>query len=351
MKDFFYGDKIKVKGYLLKPENFKTDLNSEFDYVSFLKKNSIFYKVQPISVEYLSSQNGNFIKQKLLNLKRIFLNKIKKMIREPEASLLGGLILGAKEDMGKNLLEDFRKTGVIHIVVLSGYNLSLVADFFMKILSFFGLAISSIFGSLAIIFFTIMTGASATIVRAALMALLIIFAKNSGRTAASIRALFIAAFIMLAFNPMLILYDPSFQLSFMATFGLIILSPKMEKFFSFVPKTKLDFRGILSATLATQIFVLPLILYMMGSVSIISPIVNLLILIFVPLTMLTGFLAVVFSFFSFPLASIFAFISFIFLFYDLKVVEYFANFSFSLFEYKSFGIKYLLFLYFIYFLI
>ncbi len=258
------------------------------------------------------------------------------MIREPEASLLGGLILGAKEDMGKTLLEDFRKTGVIHIVVLSGYNLSLVAFFFMKIFAFLGLVTSSILGALSIVLFTVMTGASATIVRAAIMALLVILAKITGRTSEIIRALFVAAVIMLLFNPMLLLYSPSFQLSFLATLGLISLGPKIEEFIKFVPQTKLDFRGILAATLATQIFVLPLILYMMGSVSIVSPVVNLLILIIIPLTMFFGFLAVMFSIFTFSVASIFAFISFIFLAYTLKIVDIFADLPFAVFEYQFF---------------
>lgn len=353
--EYSFGDKIQVEGYLLKPENFSSQAGANFNYVDFLKKDKIFYKIQPLSVNFVSAKSyysgKPLLKQNLFAVKESFLSQIKKVIREPEASLLGGLILGAKEDMGKELLEDFRTTGVIHIVVLSGYNLSLVADFIMRILAVFGLVFSSVFGALTIVLFTIMTGASATVVRAALMALIIIFAKMSGRTSLAIRALFLVGFLMLLFNPMLLLFDPSFQLSFLATFGLIILSPKIEEFLKLVPKTKLDFRGILAATLATQIFVLPLILYMMGSISIISPLVNLLILIFVPLTMILGFFLVLVSYFSLTIASIIAFITFIFLNYFLRVVEYFSNIPFALFEYQNFGLKELYAFYFLYFLI
>jgi competence protein ComEC len=70
-----------------------------------------------------------------------------------------------------------------------------------------------------------MTGASATIVRATVMALIVLFAKLLGRESEAIKALFVAGFLMLLVNPMLLLYDPSFQLSFLATLGLLLFSP------------------------------------------------------------------------------------------------------------------------------
>jgi competence protein ComEC len=141
---------------------------------------------------------------------------------------LAGILIGAKENLSEKMLEDFRKTGVIHIVVLSGFNLSILAEFIIILLSVFGRKISAIFGSISIILFAIMTGASATIVRASLMALLIILAKSFGRQTEALKLLFVAGFLMLVNNPMLLLYDPSFQLSFLATLGLIILAPKIQ---------------------------------------------------------------------------------------------------------------------------
>ncbi len=187
-------------------------------------------------MEFVESGRGSLIKEYLFKIKKSFLNQIKKILPKEEASFLGGLLLGAKEDMGKKLLEDFRRTGVIHIVVLSGFNLTIVADFFMKIFMLLGLAGASFFSAISIIFFAIMTGASATIVRAAIMALLVILARVSGRTSVTIRALFLAGFIMLLFNPMLLVFDPSFQLSFLATLGLLQLSPKIEGWLTFLPR-------------------------------------------------------------------------------------------------------------------
>lgn len=346
-----YGDLILVEGYLNHTKNFTSENGRDFDYISYLKKDNIFYEIKPIQITHQEKNQGNVIKEYLFKIKKSFLSQIKKLIPDPEASLLGGILLGAKEDMGKNLLENFRKTGVIHIVVLSGYNLSLVAEFFIKIFAFFGLTISAIFGGISIIFFTIMTGASSTIIRASIMALIILFARATGRESEAIFALFLAGFLMLLFNPALLVFDPSFQLSFLATLGLLVLSPKIEEKLKIIPKKFIDFRGILAATLSTQIFVFPILLYMMGEISIISPVVNVLILIFVPIAMLFGLIAVLFSYLNFYLGVLISFPVYLILSYSLFLVDYFAKLPFAVFETDFFGFYFMAFWYFLYIII
>ena len=346
-----YGDLISISGFLKYPTNFKSATGKDFDYISYLKKDNIFYEIKPLKITFIKKDQGSFLKKHLFEIKSSFLSQIKKLIPYPESSLLGGVLLGAKEDMGKKLLEDFRKTGVIHIVVLSGYNLTLVADFFIKIFAFLGIAFSAIFGAISIVFFTIMTGASSTIVRASIMALIILFARSTGRTSETTLALFFAGFFMLLFNPMLLVFDPSFQLSFLATLGLLILSPKIEEKISFIPKRFFDFRGILAATLSTQIFVFPLLLYMMGEISIISPLVNILILIFIPFVMLLGLVAVLFSYINFYIGLAISFIAYLILYYNLFLVEFFANFSYAVFKSDFFSFWFMIFWYFLYLII
>ncbi len=357
-----YGDLLKVEGYLVEVDNFKNNLGRDFDYKNFLKKDGIFYEIKNPKIKYISSGNGNFIKEKLFIIKKTFLNKIKKFIPDPESSLLGGLLLGAKENMDKQTLEDFRRTGVIHIVVLSGYNLTIIAEFIMAILSFLGFVISAWIGGIAIVLFAIMTGASATIIRATVMALIVIFAKLSGRESEAKKALFLAGFMMLIYNPMLLLFDPSFQLSFLATLGLIVFSPWVENFLAKNKITKIFFkenilglRTLVAATIATSIFVAPLLLFMMGEISIISPLVNLLILIFVPITMLFGFLSVIISFLPFYffkiVSSFLAFISYIFLHYDILMTGYFSKFPYATFKSEKFSLFLMILIYVFYFLI
>ena len=317
-----------MSGYLKKPENFQSESGREFNYINFLKKDNIFYVIDWAKIEKTGEGSGNFIKRNLFKLKRSFLDRTKKFLPEPHSSFLGGLILGAKDSMGSELQEDFRKTGVIHIVVLSGFNVTIVADFIVKFFSFLGMAWSGIFGGISIVLFAIMTGASATIIRASIMAILVITARLTSRYSEITRALFLAAIMMLLFNPMLLVYDPSFQLSFLASLGLIKLSPYIENKTRFIPE-EFGLRTLFAATVATQIYVLPLLVWLVGEVSLISPLVNLLILVIVPSVMLFGFLMNIVSFMSFDIAFLISSPVYFMLDYALKVVEYFSLLKYS----------------------
>lgn len=344
---FSYGDKVRIEGELRKPKNFIDEDGGAFDYVSYLGKDDIFYQMFYSKIELLESGGGNPVKRTLFAFKRSFLEKVGRVIPEPQSSLLGGLVVGAKQSLGEKLQEDFRKTGIIHIVVLSGYNVTIVAEAIMRFFSFLPYAFGVAIGAVAIIFFAIMTGASATIVRASIMALLVMFARATGRMQTMTRMLFIAGFFMLLHNPKILVFDSSFQLSFTATFGLICLAPKIEKHFHFVP-TKWQLREFAVATAATQIFILPMILYKMSALSLVALPVNLLILVFVPMTMFFGFLTGIVGFINAFLSFPFAFITNALLTYQLKVVEIFASLPFASVEIKYFPIWLAILIYMIY---
>ncbi|MFC1721205.1 ComEC/Rec2 family competence protein, partial [Patescibacteria group bacterium] len=319
-----YGDSVRIEGKLQVPKNFETDSGRVFNYVDYLGKDGIRYQMFNPKIELLGKGDGNFIKEKLFAFKRAFLENSAQIIPEPHTSLLGGLVVGAKQALGKDLLDDFRATGIIHIVVLSGYNVTIVAEAIMRFLSFAPRVFAMSFGAISIICFAIMTGAGATIVRASIMALLVIAARATGRTKEITTALLFAGLLMLLHNPKILIFDPSFQLSFLATLGLIYLAPLIEKHFHLLP-TKWGFREFATATVATQIFVLPLLIFMIGEVSLVSLPVNLFVLAVIPLTMLFGFLAGMAAFISFALAAPFAFFAYILLAYELKVVDLFAS--------------------------
>ncbi|HEY4510274.1 MAG TPA: ComEC/Rec2 family competence protein, partial [Candidatus Paceibacterota bacterium] len=190
--------------------------------------------------------------------------------------------------------------------------------------AFLGLSL----GVLGIVLFTLMTGASATIVRASIMAIIALIARSSGKTYAVTRALFLAVFIMILENPKILRFDASFQLSLLATLGLIYLSPILEKRFRFLPNT-LNLREATVATVGTQIFVLPLLLYTSGVLSLVSLPVNLLTLIVVPLTMFFGFLAGGVGIVSAIVATPFAWISYTLSEYILQVGRIFSKIPFG----------------------
>ncbi|MCR4306430.1 MAG: ComEC family competence protein, partial [Candidatus Yonathbacteria bacterium] len=326
--EYDYGDRVRVVGILKKPKNFTSDTGREFNYEEFLGKDGIYYELAYPEIDLLGKEEGSIVKSALFSLKHSFLERISRVIPEPHASLLGGLVVGAKQALGKDLLDDFRTAGIIHIVVLSGYNITIVAEAIMRFFSFLPRVAGMWLGVISIVFFAVMTGAGATIVRASIMALLVILARATGRTHDITIALFLAGFLMLLHNPKILMFDPSFQLSFLATLGLIYGAPLIEKYFHLVP-TRFQLREFATATIATQIFVLPLLLYMTGEFSVVALPVNLLVLVFIPLTMLFGFLTGAIGFVSTVLSVPFATVSYLFLAYELQVVEFFSSLPFA----------------------
>lgn len=339
-----YGDLIKISGKLEKPENFQdsgasgsttnpSQIKSQFDgasfdYVSYLGKDDIFYKMDFAKTELISSGHGNPIKNFLFTIKNSFTENINKTVNEPESSLLSGILLGTKSSIDANTTNIFRKAGLSHIVALSGYNITIVADAIMKTLSFLPRTFGFTGGILGIILFIIMSGASSTAVRAGVMALIVILAQVTRRNYQAGRALIVAGLIMVIINPKILVFDISFQLSFLATIAIIYVSPILKTKFTFITE-KFGLRDIISSTISAQILVLPLILYKMGLLSLVALPANILVLAFIPATMLFGFITGILGFIWIPLSLPFAWISYILLAYIIKVSEFFANLPFS----------------------
>lgn len=348
-EDYQYGDEINFEGVLKKPENFMTDQGKVFDYVNYLRKDGIFYVMSYPKVEIISRGNGNKIKNALFFIKEKFLEKMNFAIRAPENLLMGGLILGEKAAFNEELRKSFVNTGTIHIVALSGYNITIVAEWFMKLFKFLPKNLGIGMGILAILFFILMTGGSSTAVRAGIMATLALIARATGRNYDVARALILAGVFMIILNPFLLAYDVSFQLSMLATVAVIFLAPRIEKYFLWMPK-RFGLRDIISVTTAAYVFVFPFILYKMGNFSLVALLANVLILPFIPLTMafgfLTGFLGLIYYVFAVP----FGFISYLFLHYELGVVGFFSNLPFASFTFPNFPLflTILIYTYFIY---
>ena len=351
-EDYKYGDEINFEGTLKKSENFITDQGKIFDYINYLRKDGILYVMSYPKIEIVSRGNGNKIKEMLFIVKEKFLEKINFDIAEPENLLMGGLILGEKAAFSEELRQSFVDTGTIHIVALSGYNVTIVAEWFMKLFAQipfvpknFGIGM----GILAILLFILMTGGSSTAVRAGIMATLALIARATGRNYDVARALVLAIMFMIIFNPFILVYDVSFQLSVLATFAVIFLSPRIEKYFLWVPK-RFGLRDIVSVTMATYIFVFPFILYKMGSFSLVALPANVLILPLIPLTMAFGFLTGLMGLIWYVLSVPLGFISYLFLHYELGVVGFFSSLPFASFTFPNFPLflTILIYTYFIY---
>jgi competence protein ComEC len=332
---FEYGDRVRAEGTLEKPETFETDLGRTFDYPGYLSARGISYTMPRANVERIGGGEGNPVLTFLFSVKRAFVRNIESLLPEPQAGLAEGLVLGVKRALGKDLENAFRDTGVIHIIVLSGYNVTIVVEAVMRLLFFLRPKARAAAGGAGILAFALIAGLSASVLRASLMAGLVLLARATGRKYDILRALVFAGVVMLVFNPKLLVFDPGFQLSFLATLGLVLVAPLVEQKLWRVP-TRLQIREFVTSTIATQILVLPLLLYSTGILSVVALIVNVLVLPVVPLTMLLVFLSGAIGFLSHILALPVAYGAYILLGYIITVVEWFASLPFAAFSIPAF---------------
>lgn len=288
--EYHYGDRLHIEGKLALPEKLTEKDGRVFDYPSYLRSKGIRYQMVFPRTAIIAPHGGNIIMEELFRTKLGFEHAIGVALPSPHSALLSGLLLGGKQTLGAVWLERFRNTGIVHIIVLSGYNMTVVAEWLVVLFQSLGFYGSLSAGSVGIILFALMTGGGATVMRAAIMALIVLLAKATGRSYDMGRALLVAATLMVFENPSILLSDPSFQLSFLASVGLIFVSPILEKRMQFMKNYGM-WREICVSTIATQVVVLPLLLFQTGILSLIALPANLLVLPLIPLTMFTGFIA------------------------------------------------------------
>jgi len=334
---FSYNEQISFTGKLSKPFNFSSDDGRTFDFQGYLAKDDVYYEIRAAKIEQTSDTNppmaripriGEKIESILFKIKTAFVSNLNRTLGEPQGALAAGLVVGEKAALGKDLLEDFRTVGLIHIVVLSGFNITIVAAAMRRMLSFLPRVWGIIIGGMGMILFGVLVGGGATVVRSCFMGGIALSADMIRRDYNVLRALGFAALIMLIQNPLILLHDPSFQLSFLATLGLILLAGPIEKKLTFIPD-KFGMRSVIASTLATQIFVSPYILYMMGQISLIGAVVNILVLPFIPATMLFVFLTGAVGMISAAISQVFGWIAHLLLSYELFMVEWFAKAPFA----------------------
>lgn len=332
-----YGDTVTLKGKLEEPENFITDSGRTFNYIHYLSKDDIYSTLFfPQLINVSSDRKLSLFRSviyTLYSMKNSLVETIHERFPQPESGLLAGILFGKKDALDEKTNEQFRRVGLMHIVVLSGYNVSLVITLVMKLLYFLPLRIRSLLAVVGIIGFALLVGAGPTVVRASIMALFIVLSENIGRRYNVKRGLIAAGLIMVLVNPWILLFDISFQLSFLATYGLITFSPFFEKWLHWIPSF-LELRASAVATLSAQIIVTPLLLYAIGDLSIISPLVNVVVLFAVPWAMLLGFIAS-FSFIPY----FFSTIAYLPLRYVTWVVEHLSSVPFAVITLPPFHVS------------
>lgn len=292
----------------------------------------IIHTNNAISKDALSGINKTLNQEKVSNLKY----KLKEIIYEnfspPHSSILAALILGEKGKISQEWKQKLSRAGILHIIAISGMHIVILAGLLTWF--FIGIGISRpqsfYFVFIILWFYIYLIGFQSSAIRAGIMGSIFLLAQKIGLQKASLRILVLAAALMLIFNPLYLRYDIGFQLSFLATLGLIYLLPFFQNLFEkFKPFKILEISYLLAITFSAQIFVLPILIYNFGYFSIISPITNILIVPISSPLMAGGFLLLIFGSIHSSFAWLISLPIYLLLEYLVFIVNFLSNLSIS----------------------
>ncbi|MBC8334446.1 MAG: ComEC/Rec2 family competence protein [Anaerolineales bacterium] len=328
-ENYQYGDQLRVRGVLeIPPEN------EEFSYRDYLALSGIHAYMRNAEATFLPEERGGHpLKVVIYDLKDRALINIYKLFPDPEASLLAGILLGVESGLPGDLQQAFKNTGTTHIIAISGFNITIIAALFISIFgNLFGKRYGSIIAMLGIAAYTILVGADAAVVRAAIMGGFGLLGRQLGRRQEGVTSLLMVAVAMALNNP-LVLWDVGFQLSFAATMGLILYAEPLSDWFirqasritseEKAQKIAGPVGEYFLFTLAAQFATIPIMAFHFGRISLISFLANPFILPVQPAVMIIGGLALIFSLILFPLGQLIAIFALPFTTYTIKMVEFF----------------------------
>lgn len=323
-----YGDAVSLDGVVTVPE--------PDSYAEYLAKKDIYGIMNYPRFEIRAHDQASMILKNLFALKRSFEEKLTEILPLKEGAFAAGILLGERGAFSPEFEDAMKVSGTTHLVALSGYNISIIA---MSVLSLvLGLGIHRKIGfwiSIAVISaFVVMTGAEASVVRAAIMGGILMFAGYAGYQQNIRQAIMIAATVMVAANPRIVLADAGFQLSFLALVGIVYCAPAMERLLFPAPignvrrtRSFFGWRENLCATMGAQLMALPVLVYHFHQVSAISLVSNILILEIVPLAMALAFSAGALGYISHALSVVAGWVAYVPLAYQTGVIEFFGRFS------------------------
>jgi ComEC/Rec2-related protein len=229
-------------------------------------------------IEVLEHGHTQLFLKIVYQVKAGLINQTNKILREPYAALVLGIVLGIPQDLGKNLSDQLRQVGITHIIVASGYNVSLILGQSERISKFLGKRRGLTLLTLILGIYIFITGLQPPIMRASLMGVGIVIATILGRQKSSYLWLIYSTAFILIFKPEL--YSSiSLQLSFFSTMGIILFQSRIKKFLILFPQI---IREDMATTMAVFLLTAPVMLWHFGNIQPISLIVNILALFVLP---------------------------------------------------------------------
>ena len=220
------GQVISFESVLREPENFISTTGRVVEYKTYLQQRGI-QAITFASDTVCKNEEGEKEIIIFAQLRSYIVGLIHKVLPEPESSLLAGLLLGVRSAIPAEIIEMFRITGLIHIIVLSGYNVTIVAEAIRRVSTLYARRFSITISILAVILFVLLAGADIVAMRAGAMAIIALLARAYNRERDGLRALAVVACLLVFINPES-LYSTSFHLSFLATTGILLFSPLFD---------------------------------------------------------------------------------------------------------------------------
>jgi competence protein ComEC len=329
-RDWRYGDRLRLTGLLETPPE-----GDDFSYQAYLARQGVYSMMAYPHVTLLGRGDGNPLLGALNRVKERMVSVTYRIFPDPEASLLAGILWGDESGISADVEAAFRDTGTAHIIAISGFNMAIVAGLFMRLFGrLFGRWRGALVAVLGIVVYTLLVGGEPSVVRAAIMGGLAVFAQQLGRRQDGLNSLAFAAALMCLVTPTAP-WDVGFQLSFTATLGLVLYSEPLTQAFLKVAGRFLSEESAqrlaqpvseyLLVTLAAQLTTLPVILYHFHRVSLVSLVVNPAILPAQPAVMVFGGLAVLLGSIYLPLGQVAAYLALPFVMYTIRGVELFAR--------------------------
>lgn len=314
-----YGDKILVKGKIEIPN---TSRNYKgFNYRDYLKTKKLYGTMEIETIEKEEDTKLRTI-DKIVNYVQNNMNKtFNNILSEEEASLCIGILIGYRDNISDEIEDDFKKSNLTHMLAVSGSHITYIINCFAVLLGKTNRKISKISTILFLIFFIVLTGYTASVLRASFMGILVLLSSLLYRKSDTLNNLSISSLIILLINPYTIL-DIGFILSFAGTLGIIlftdninnyiyikimkkILKNKEEKYIKILNNkfTKYIVNSF-SVTLSANLLIIPIMAYSFSTFSFTFWVSNLLAAPIMEIVTILGFATYIISLFIFPLAKL-----------------------------------------------
>ncbi len=332
-----YGQRIRATGMLIQPAS-----AGSFDFRAYLRRQSIHVLMIDPTIVIVDTERRTLLGLLLSANDRLRVT-LQRLLPEPHAGLLIGMLLGRQNAIADEVRDDFRSTGTSHLLVISGWNISVLAGTLMGLLGMckLGRRGAAALTLPVVALYVLFTGASPAVVRAGIMGALVLWAILVDREADAWTSLLFTCALLALIDPH-VLWNIGFQLSVAGTAGLLAWSAPIERWITrrgpAGNRAVLAFARSLAPTLAALLLVTPIAVYQFGTLQTIAPLANVIVAPAVPLAMLFGILGVAAGTIALPLGQLVALLAWPFTGWMVLTTRYLASIPWASIDVPSFGV-------------